>query len=83
MISSADASLTTLRNWESDGTGLEIVFFAEDSGLSFSARGKVVGTTEDRIVFGGTAPDVLDVAEDWRLTVEFRDGRASLRVPCI
>jgi hypothetical protein len=81
MISARDASLTTLRNWETDGTKLEIVVARGAAGVSFSGRGKVVGFSEGQIIFGGVAPDVLRIAEDWRLTVDFRDGHATLRRP--
>jgi len=81
MISSRDRSLTTLRSWETDGTGLEIVIARGAAGISFSGRGKIVGFSAEEIIFGDVAPDVLGVAEDWRLTVDFRDGRATLSLP--
>jgi hypothetical protein len=65
-----------------DGTRLEIILSPRGpAGVAFSGRGKVVEFSTDKVVFGGVAPDVLNVAEDWRLTVDFRVALATLKIP--
>jgi hypothetical protein len=73
MISSHEATWTTLQRWRTDGTLLD-VYLVDDLGVSFSGKGTVLEAFDNGVAIGSRPPSLLNPSDRWRVEVRFRDG---------